>query len=117
MDDYGPFSCSLDAGMDVVGGKWKALILWELREGPRRFNALQRSLPGVSQKVLTQQLKELERYGVVDRRSFNEVPPRVEYSMTPQGERLLVALEPLADWADANFDRILQASPRVTEGS
>ncbi|WGW11758.1 helix-turn-helix domain-containing protein [Saxibacter everestensis] len=104
--DYGPFTCGLDAAMDVVGGKWKPLILWELHESPQRFNALHRNLARVSQKVLTQQLRELEEHGVVNRRSFNEVPPRVEYSLTPAGVQLLAALEPLGDWAVGHIDTI-----------
>ena len=95
MASLGKFSCGLDAAMAVVDGKWKPLILWELQDGPKRFNALHRSLTGISQKMLTQHLKELQRHGVVHRESYHEVPPRVEYSMTPASEGLL---KPLDRW-------------------
>jgi DNA-binding HxlR family transcriptional regulator len=107
MSDLGPFTCGLDAAMSVIGGKWKPLILWELKEGATRFNALQRELGGISPKMLAQQLRELEAHGVVLRTSYHEVPPRVEYSMTPQGERLLAVLEPVGDWAEEHIDLIL----------
>lgn len=106
MDGY---TCGLDLAIDLMGGKWKALILWELREGPQRFNALWRGLEGVSPKVLTQQLKEMQHDGLVHRYSYGEVPPRVEYSMTELGQQLLELLEPLGDWAEANFSRIQAA--------
>lgn len=95
--------------MSVVDGKWKPLILWELQAGPTRFNALHRSLDGISQKMLTQHLKELQRHGVVHRESYHEVPPRVEYSMTEAGKDLLTALEPLGDWATKHIDLIVSA--------
>jgi DNA-binding HxlR family transcriptional regulator len=95
--------------MSVVDGKWVALILWELKDGPTRFNALHRSLGGVSQKMLTQHLKELQRTGVVHRESYHEVPPRVEYSMTEAGRELLDALEPLGNWAAKHIDMIVAA--------
>lgn len=95
MSQLGKYTCGLDAAFAVVDGKWKPLILWELQEGPKRFNALHRSLPGVSQKMLTQHLKELQRHGVVHRESYHEVPPRVEYSMTrPAGSYS----NPLSRW-------------------
>jgi DNA-binding HxlR family transcriptional regulator len=106
----GQFTCELDAAMAVVDGKWKPLILWELKEGPTRFNALHRSLTGISQKMLTQHLKELQRHGVVHRESYHEVPPRVEYSMTPAGEDLLEALEPLGNWAAKHIKLICTAA-------
>jgi DNA-binding HxlR family transcriptional regulator len=105
----GKYTCGLDAAMAVVDGKWKPLILWELKEGPKRFNALHRSLTGISQKMLTQHLKELQRHGVVHRESYHEVPPRVEYSMTEAGEELLEALGPLGDWATKHIGLICTA--------
>lgn len=103
----GPYVCGIDAAMDVVGGKWKALILWELDHGGvRRFAQLRRGLPGVSEKVLIQQLRELEEDEIVHREVYREVPPRVEYSLTPQGEALNGALEPLGEWGRGRIDRI-----------
>jgi DNA-binding HxlR family transcriptional regulator len=109
MAGLGQFTCGLDAAMAVVDGKWKPLILWELQGGPKRFNALHRNMSGISQKMLTQHLKELQRHGVVHRESYHEVPPRVEYSMTKAGEELLEALGPLGNWAEKHIALITAA--------
>ncbi|MER7889473.1 helix-turn-helix domain-containing protein [Micromonospora sp. NPDC094482] len=92
-------ACGIDAAMEVIGGKWKVLILWALHEHPyRRFGELRRLLPGITEKVLASHLRELESDRVVHRVSYDEVPPRVEYSLTEDGKRLNDALEPLAAW-------------------
>ncbi|MEU3370443.1 helix-turn-helix domain-containing protein [Streptomyces sp. NPDC006660] len=91
--------CGIDAAMEVIGGKWKVLILWALHEHPqRRFGELRRLLPGVTEKVLASHLRELEADGIVRRVSYDEVPPRVEYSLTAAGRGLNDALQPLAVW-------------------
>jgi DNA-binding HxlR family transcriptional regulator len=105
------YSCGLDAAVDVVGGKWKALILWALHDGPKRFGELRRSVSGISEKMLIQQLREMEAYGLVHRESYHEVPPRVEYSLTEFGQSLDTALIPLGDWGELHMDRI-EALPR-----
>ncbi|TXS52893.1 winged helix-turn-helix transcriptional regulator [Streptomyces sp. t39] len=103
----GPYFCGIDAAMDVVSGKWKSLILWELHQyGARRFAELRRGLPGVSEKMLTQHLREMEEDGLVHREVFGEVPPRVEYSLTEHGVTLNTALESLAQWGSARIERI-----------
>ncbi|MBF6328374.1 winged helix-turn-helix transcriptional regulator [Nocardia transvalensis] len=103
----GPYFCGIDAAMDVIGGKWKALILWELENSRvRRFGQLRRNLPGVSEKMLIQQLRELEEDGIVERVVYREVPPRVEYSLTELGTRLNRALEPLGAWGRERIARI-----------
>ncbi len=101
------YECGLDAAVDVVGGKWKPLVLWALREQPRRFGALRRELPGVSEKVLIQQLRELERDGIVHRAVHEQVPPRVEYSLTELGVSLERALAPLGDWGERHLAHIV----------
>ncbi len=101
------YECGLDAAVDVVGGKWKPLVLWALSEQPRRFGALRRELPGVSEKVLTQQLRELERDGIVRRTVYDQVPPRVEYSLTELGVSLERALAPLGDWGERHLAHIV----------
>ncbi|QDY78803.1 winged helix-turn-helix transcriptional regulator [Streptomyces qinzhouensis] len=102
------YECGLDAAVDVVGGKWKTLILWELHvHGAVRFGAMKRALTGISEKVLIQQLRELESDGVVHREVYREVPPRVEYSLTPLGEALNKALEPLGEWSKAYMDEVV----------
>ncbi|MEU5158388.1 helix-turn-helix domain-containing protein [Streptomyces sp. NPDC020875] len=108
------YDCGLDAAVDVVGGKWKPLILWVLdAEGPVRFGVMRRALTGVSEKVLIQQLRELEADGVVHREVYPEVPPRVEYSLTPLGESLNKALEPLGEWGRIYMDEIVANKTRV----
>ena len=84
-----------------MGGKWKEAILWELSAGALRFGELKRAIVGVTEKMLTQQLRELERDGLVTRTVFHEVPPRVEYTLTSWGSSLNVALAPIADWGEA----------------
>ncbi|MFJ6660338.1 winged helix-turn-helix transcriptional regulator [Streptomyces sp. NPDC091377] len=94
----GAYVCGIDAAMDVIGGKWKVLILWALDERPHRFGELRRGLPGVTEKVLAAQLRELEADGIVHREEYDEVPPRVEYSLTERGTSLNEALLPLGQW-------------------
>jgi DNA-binding HxlR family transcriptional regulator len=102
----GPYICGIDAALDVVSGKWKGLILWELEaHGIRRFAALRRGLPGVSEKMLTQHLREMEEDGLVVRKVYAEVPPRVEYSLTDEGRALNAALAPLGLWGAARVRR------------
>ncbi len=102
-----PYVCGIDAAIDVVGGKWKVLILWALINGmTRRFADLRRELPGVSEKVLIQQLRELEADEVIHREVFREVPPRVEYSLTEFGESLNEALRPLGAWGRKHIKAI-----------
>ncbi len=101
------FLCGLDAAIDVVGGKWKALILWALSERPRRFGELRRELDGVTERVLTQQLRELERDGIVHREVFREVPPKVVYSLTVSGQALDQALSGLGKWGEAHMDQLI----------
>jgi DNA-binding HxlR family transcriptional regulator len=93
-----PYSCGIDAAIDVVGGKWKVLILWALHDGRRRFGELRRLLPGVSEKVLIQQLREMEADQIVHREVYRQVPPKVEYSLTDLGVSLNAALRPLGAW-------------------
>ncbi|WP_121746907.1 helix-turn-helix domain-containing protein [Streptomyces sp. E2N166] len=108
----GAYVCGVDAAMDVIDGKWKVLILWALGEGAHRFGALRRALPGVTEKVLAAQLREMEADGIVHREEYCEVPPRVEYSLTARGAALNEALAPLGAWGRAN---VLNASPAAGE--
>ncbi|MCL7381441.1 helix-turn-helix domain-containing protein [Streptomyces sp. 35G-GA-8] len=103
------YHCGIDAAMDVIGGKWKVLILWALDESPRRFGELRRMLPGVTEKVLTSQLRELETHGIVSREVYDEIPPRVEYALTGRGVALGAALEPLGLWGR---EHVLGRTPR-----
>ncbi|RZQ60253.1 winged helix-turn-helix transcriptional regulator [Amycolatopsis suaedae] len=109
MTAHGPYSCGLDAALDVVGGKWKSLILWALAEhGRLRFGELRREVPGITEKMLVQQLRQLEADGLVDREVHQQVPPKVEYSMTDFGATLNEALVPLGEWGERNMRRIVE---------
>ena len=94
----GSFTCGLDAALFVLGGKWKPLILFHLAQGARRYGELRRAVGSVSDKVLIQQLKELQADGIIDRVDFGEIPPKVEYSLTGFGRTLGRALAPLCEW-------------------
>ena len=84
--------------LDIIGGRWKVFVLYFLFRGPHRLSELRRAIPGVSQKVLVQQLRELEEHGIVDREVFAEVPPRVVYSLTKLGKTLAPIVDALCDW-------------------
>jgi DNA-binding HxlR family transcriptional regulator len=92
------FHCPVEAALDVIGGKWKPLILWALGGNVMRFSELQKELPGVNTKMLTKQLRELEKDGVISRKVYPEVPPRVEYAITDFGKTLIPILNALCEW-------------------
>lgn len=101
--DTPAFTCGLDATLKVISGKWKPLILYFLLRGPTRYGELKRAVRDVSDKVLIQQLKELEADGVLTRNDYCEVPPRVDYTLTEMGQSLARALEPLCAWGTENM--------------
>lgn len=92
--------CGMSVAIDVVGGKWKLHLMWVLGGEPRRFGDIRRLLGSVSEKVLAENLRQLEASGVVHRQVYPEVPPRVEYSLTPLGAELKQALRPLERWGE-----------------
>jgi DNA-binding HxlR family transcriptional regulator len=100
------FTCGLDATLRVIAGKWKPLIIYFLIREPSRYGALKRAVRGVSDKMLIQQLKELEADGVVTRKDYQEVPPRVDYTLTPLGHTLAEALVPLCNWGSDNMAEV-----------
>lgn len=100
------FVCGLDASLAVIGGKWKPLILFHLAHEARRYGDLRRAVGNVSDKMLIQQLKELEADGIVDRHDFKEIPPKVEYSLTPFGQTLAEALKPLCAWGTQHMTEV-----------
>ena len=101
-----PYECGLDAAVEVIGGKWKVSILWALAQQPRRPGELRRGVTGISEKMLIQQLRQMEADGLVQREAFHEIPPRVEYSLTPLGHSLNDALGPLGDWGEEHMAHI-----------
>jgi DNA-binding HxlR family transcriptional regulator len=103
MNEQQSCICGLVPALAVIGGKWKALVLWEMNTGPRRFGELKRGVPGISEKMLIQALRELEADSVVHREVFHEVPPRVEYRVTAFGATLNEALEPLCRWGEQHM--------------
>ncbi|HOA06860.1 MAG TPA: helix-turn-helix domain-containing protein [Spirochaetota bacterium] len=92
------YNCEMELTIDLVGGKWKSMILWIISGRTVRFNALRRELHGITQKMLTQQLRELEADGLLNRKVYAEVPPKVEYTLTEQAKNLLPVLEQLCEW-------------------
>lgn len=91
--------CPVMTTLEVIGGKWKPAILWELQQhGIRRFGALKQSLQPITQKMLTQQLRELEADGIIHRKIYPEIPPRVEYTLTDYGNTLTPILQEMAHW-------------------
>ena len=105
------YSCSMELSLALIGGKWKPLILWHLRDGEKlRFSALRRAMPSITQKMLTQQLRELEADGLITRTVYAAVPPRVEYGLTDLGRAGIPILEALC-----RFGREFEARYGVEE--
>lgn len=92
------YACSVEAALDVIGNKWKGVILYHLLSGTKRFNELRKLIPSVTQRMLTKQLRELEEDSVIIRKVYAEVPPKVEYSLTASGMELKPLLLALRDW-------------------
>lgn len=107
------YRCSIDITLDLIGGKWKVAILWHLAPGVKRFSELKRQFDGITQKMLTQQLRELEADGLVHRKVYAEVPPRVEYSLTETGNSLIPVLNMMCQWGK----EYLAALPDAGEAS
>jgi DNA-binding HxlR family transcriptional regulator len=105
-------NCPTRQILDRVGDKWAVLILLLVRDEPMRFNALRRAIEGISQKMLSQVLKSLERDGLIKRRVIATVPVTVEYSITPLGATLSKAVDALRDWAENNLKEVLNAQRR-----
>lgn len=98
------YKCSIELALSIIGGKWKPLILWHLNNKILRFGELKKTLPKISHKVLTEQLRELETDGLVLRNVYAEVPLKVEYSLTHKGYTVIPILEQISMWGAANCD-------------
>ena len=100
------YNSGLEAALAVVGGKWKALVLWNLAQGTRRFGELRRLVPGISEKMLIQTLRAMQDDGIVTRKDHQDVPPHVDYSLTAFGKSLTEVLRPLCEWGTKHMTRI-----------
>ena len=92
------FHCAMDVTMHFIGGKWKTVVLWYLKKDRKRFSELKRLIPNITEKMLSLQLKDLEKDGIVSRKVYAEVPPKVEYFLTDFGKSLVPMLEEIARW-------------------
>lgn len=110
MNEHVP-ACGLDVALAVMGGKWKPLILFNLRFEPKRFGDLKRLVTGISEKVLIQQLRELVAARVVVRRDYRQLPPKVDYTITSFGTTLADALVPLCEWGVRHRSTIAEIMP------
>jgi len=102
------FACPVAFTVDVIGGKWKSLILFHLMSGTKRFNELRRLIPDITQRMLTLQLRELETDGVIHREIYREVPPKVEYSLTELGNSLAPLVSAMREWGAVHEHTILE---------
>ena len=98
------YKCAIEVTLDLIGGKWKALIVCHLAIGTLRYNEIKRTFPCITQKMLTQQLRELEEDGLVRRQVYAQVPPKVEYSLTQFGSSLLPVIRVMNDWGKMYLD-------------
>lgn len=92
------YYCPVDLTLHIIGGRWKGIIIWNLREKSKRFSELKRDLMVINDKMLSQVLKDLEKQGIVHRNAFDEIPPRVEYSLTAEGVKLLPIMQAMNDY-------------------
>lgn len=99
------YNIPVEAALEVIGGKWKVVILCHLTKGTKRTSELKRSMPGITQKMLTQQLRELEADGVIERKIYQQIPPKVEYFLTDYGWSLQEILDSLCAWGERHIER------------
>lgn len=107
------YNLGIEATLEIIGGKWKALIICLLMTGVKRTSQLERSITGISQKVLIQQLRELESDGLVERKVYEQMPPRVEYSLTPYGVTAIRIVEVMCAWGRENIHMRQQAGEEI----
>lgn len=108
QDEIEAFACPVAFTVDVIGGKWKSLILFHLMSGTKRFNELRRLIPDITQRMLTLQLRELEVDGIIHREIYREVPPKVEYSLTELGSSLAPLVSAMREWGAVHERKILE---------
>jgi DNA-binding HxlR family transcriptional regulator len=103
------YDCYIALTLELIGGKWKTLVLWYLLDGKKRFGELRRLIPNCTQRMLTHQLRELERDGIVARKIYRQIPPKVEYSLTASGETLRPILELSCEWGKKRARKLNEA--------
>lgn len=114
--DKQPEQCRVDDALNIIVGKWKPVILFHLMENEsQRFNELKRKMPGITQKMLTSQLRQLEEEDIVSRKVYPQVPPKVEYSITPYGRTLEPVLEAMHKWGVNHHQRKKENPPSTSE--
>ncbi len=99
-------SCPVEVTLEAITGRWKVMTIHQLLEGTKRFNQLQRELKGVTHRTLTKQLREMEEQGIIIRKDFKEIPPRVEYSLSPLGKSLKPILMAMHEWGEDNAGKL-----------
>ncbi|KMT53838.1 winged helix-turn-helix transcriptional regulator [Pseudomonas fildesensis] len=117
QDEIEAFACPVAFTVDVIGGKWKSLILFHLMSGTKRFNELRRLIPDITQRMLTLQLRELEVDGIIHREIYREVPPKVEYSLTELGSSLAPLVSAMREWGAVHERKILELRRAVPVSS
>ncbi|MBY9078727.1 helix-turn-helix transcriptional regulator [Paenibacillus sp. HN-1] len=114
--DNQPYSgCPVSVTLEVIGGKWKGVILYHLLSGTKRYNELRRLQPEVTQRMLTLQLRELEEYGIVHREIYKQIPPRVDYSLTEFGQSLGPIIIAMKEWGERNKQAIYSVKAKCSE--
>ncbi|UYO05525.1 winged helix-turn-helix transcriptional regulator [Paenibacillus sp. PSB04] len=109
------YKVGVEAALEVMGGKWKPLIIYHLMTGPKRTSELRRLIPGITQKMLTTQLRGLEKDEIVARKIYQEIPPKVEYTLTPYGWGLKPALDLLCYWGEDHLEKVYGDKSKVLE--
>lgn len=96
-------NCPIEFTIDIISGKWSMWILWTLQEGPLRFGELKRRIPGITEKMLIQQLKKFEENNIVSRKAYSQIPPKVEYTLTEDGQSLKAIMQSIKQWGDEHL--------------
>ena len=98
------YNCSFELAVEMFGGKWKGLVLWNLNQGTMRYGELRRAIPKITQKMLTLTLRDLEKHKLITRKVYQVIPPKVEYTITENAEKLIPILQAIQDWGDYMID-------------
>lgn len=109
------YNIGVEATLEVIGGKWKCVILCHLQHGTKRTSELKRLMPAITQKMLTQQLRELEQDGIINRITYNQVPPKVEYELSDYGRSLQTILDSLCAWGESHLNKVYGDKAAVLE--